>query len=299
MGRFIGIDEDGIMQIPKIVLPVDFSDRSIGAAQHAKALACRFHSEVHVVNVVDLRVWGMYGFTNDEPAADRFAPECKRFAQEQIEGYLDDELSGLKVKRVLLYGDPAREIVKYADSEQASLIVLPTHGLGPFRRFLLGSVTTKVLHDVHCPVWTGVHMEGPQKPMGFARILCALDPWSGDFSALSWAWQFGHPIGAQVRIVHALPGIYKSESIYFDDDIRRSMVALAEEQIRQAQERTGSKAEVEIVIGDAPAEVSRFAEAWNADLLVISRGVASAPLGRLRSRSYSFIRESPCPVVSV
>lgn len=287
------------MQLSKIVLPVDFSDRSIGAAQHAKALACRFQSEVHVVHVVDLRVLGLYGFANDEAAADRFAPGCKQFAQQNIENYLEDELSGLKVKRVLLYGDPAREIVHYAGAEEADLIVLPTHGFGPFRRFLLGSVTTKVLHDAHCPVWTGVHMEGPPKPAGFARILCALDPWNGDFSALAWAWQFGHVAGAQVRIVHVLPGIYKPDSIHFDDDIRRYVISMAEEQIRQAQQRTGSNAEVEILIGDAPAEVSRLSEAWNADLLVISRGVASAPLGRLRSRSYSFIRESPCPVVSV
>ena len=49
-------------------------------------------------------------------------------------GFLEDELRNLNVKRVLLYGDPAREIVKYAASEKVDLIVLPTHGYGPFRR---------------------------------------------------------------------------------------------------------------------------------------------------------------------
>ena len=101
---------------------------------NAKALACVFHSELHLLNVVDLRVYGMYGMGNDEDAATRFGMGCKQEAQENMGGFLEDELRNLNVKRVLLYGDPAREIVKYAASEKVNLIVLPTHGYGPFRR---------------------------------------------------------------------------------------------------------------------------------------------------------------------
>jgi hypothetical protein len=39
----------------------------------------------------------------------------------------------------------------------ADLVMLPTHELGPLRRFLLGSVAAKVLHDESAVVWTGVH----------------------------------------------------------------------------------------------------------------------------------------------
>ena len=37
---------------------------------------------------------------------------------------------------------------------------MPTHGLGKLRRFILGSVTAKVLHDLEAPVLTGAHVEG-------------------------------------------------------------------------------------------------------------------------------------------
>ena len=287
--------------LPKILLPVDFSGRSIGAAQEAKALACRFQSELHLVHVVDLRVYGMYGMGNDEAAAFQWVPICQEAAQHEMEGFLPDQLQNLNVKRVLLYGDPAREIVKYADSEKPDLIVLPTHGYGPFRRFLLGSVTAKVLHDAHCPVWTGVHMGGIPKTesISFGRILCALDPWDGDYSALSWAWQFGREIGGEIKIVHALAPIYAPGSFDFGEDIKRHMRAEAKSRIRDAQQSVGSNAEVEIVAGDTSKMVCAAADAWNADLLVIGRGVASEFLGRLRSRSYSIIRESPCPVVSI
>lgn len=89
------------------------------------------------------------------------------------------------------------------------------------------------------------------------------------------------------------------DSIYLDENIRTRAISMAEGQIRQAQECAASNAEVEILVGDAPAVVRDFVQEWNAHLLVISRGVASGPLGGLRSHSYSFVRESPCPVVSV
>src|SRR5688500_15081003 len=148
-----------MFRLPKILLPIDFSGRSIGAAQQAKALACRFRSELHMVHVVDLRVYGLYGMGNDEAAATEWVPGCQDAAQHEMDGFLPDDLGNLNIKRVLLYGDPAREIIKYAGAEKVDLIILPTHGYGPFRRFLLGSVTAKVLHDAQCPVWTGVHME--------------------------------------------------------------------------------------------------------------------------------------------
>jgi len=287
--------------ISKILLPVDFSGRSIGAAQYAKALACRFHSELHVVHVVDLRVYGIYGMGNDRSAAFEFAPGCQKEAEHEMDGFLPEELSTLNVSRVLLYGDPAHEIVKYADSEGVGLIVLPTHGHGPFRRFLLGSVTAKVLHDTGCPVWTGAHMQETPKieSVSFRRILCALDPWNGDHSALTWAWEFAQEAGGEVKIVHALPLLYATDSPYFGEDMKGQMASNAKAEIAKVQQLVGSQANVQIVAEEAPAAVSKAARDWKADILVISRGIATGFLGRLRSRSYAIIRNSPCPVVSV
>jgi hypothetical protein len=46
----------------------------------------------------------------------------------------------------------------------ADLIMMPTYGMGSFRRHLIGSVTAKVLHDVACPVWTAAHVETQRAP---------------------------------------------------------------------------------------------------------------------------------------
>jgi nucleotide-binding universal stress UspA family protein len=243
----------------------------------------------------------MYAMGSDDAGLAGYGPGYRDAVEDQLNRFLSDGVENLNVKRVLRCGDPAHEIAKYADSEKTGLIVMPTHGYGPFRRFLLGSVTAKVLHDADCPVWTGVHLEdcAARPAASFGRILCAVDPWDSDHKALAWAWEFGRETGGQVKIVYAVPPIYGPDSPHFDEDMKKHRIQQAEEEIFKAQSAVGSVADIEIRPGEAAPAVCAAAGEWDANLLVIGRGVASGFMGRLRSRSYSIIRESPCPVVSV
>ena len=47
---------------------------------------------------------------------------------------------------------PGEVIVKLADEEQATMIVMGTRGLGKVRRTIMGSVSDYVVHHAHCPV---------------------------------------------------------------------------------------------------------------------------------------------------
>jgi nucleotide-binding universal stress UspA family protein len=55
--------------------------------------------------------------------------------------------------------------------------MMSTHGYSPFRRLLLDSVTSKVLHDTACAVWTGAHVaQGPPAEwIKLGHIACAID----------------------------------------------------------------------------------------------------------------------------
>ena len=66
-------------------------------------------------------------------------------AEETLEQALRSELEGIAVTRLVLRGDPAEEIVNTASDQNAGLIVMSTFGTGMFYRYLLGSVTAKVL----------------------------------------------------------------------------------------------------------------------------------------------------------
>jgi nucleotide-binding universal stress UspA family protein len=62
------------------------------------------------------------------------------------------EEHGIPVQSEVVTGDPAGEIVAYADNHDVDLIVVGTRGRGAVSSALLGSVSQAVLHDAHRPV---------------------------------------------------------------------------------------------------------------------------------------------------
>ena len=82
-----------------------------------------------------------------------------KYIRRELQSFLSDELNGQVIKRDLVEGDPAAKIVNYAHENEVNLIMMPTHGYGPYRHFMFGSVTTKVLNHSDCPIWTEAHMK--------------------------------------------------------------------------------------------------------------------------------------------
>lgn len=301
MGTALVADPDEVLMpiISKILVPVAFSARCEGAAQYAEALACHFHSELTLLHVVAPvpTYWC--------PDAVVMSPEVTDEAVEQskaeLERFLGNGLKGISVVRIVEEGDPAQEIVEFAHSGKFDLIVMPTHGYGPFRRFLLGSVTAKVLHDADCPVWTGPHMETapPYPKISFRKILCALDLGPYSRTVLEWAWNFGREYGADLDVVHAIPTSTVSVGgFYFDPEWRTHVMNEARDRIAYLQEDVKAKGEILVETGEVAHVVKGAAEELHSDLVVIGRTHAGG-IGRLRANAYAIVREAPCAVAAI
>jgi nucleotide-binding universal stress UspA family protein len=291
--------------VAKIVFPVDFSERSDAAARWAAAFARKFDAELVMIHVVEPVQYLLGTLEFGAGALDSFHTELVTESRGRLRSYLREELAQVRLRRVLVEGDPALRIVEFAHQEDAGLIMMPSHGLGPFRRFILGSVTAKVLHDAHIPVWTGVHMENTPAPEHIAirQVLCAVDLGPHSSPTLKWAASFAAENGAQLTIAHAVPGIEARPARYFDAELSQMLRREARQQIDQLKTEAGVDGQVCLGAGEA-AEVVRYAaEQHRADLVVIGRGsaagIAGSASGRLRTHAYSIIRQSPCPVVSV
>jgi nucleotide-binding universal stress UspA family protein len=279
-----------------ILLPVDFSERSIGAAHCAKALASRFRSQITLLHVLASAPYE----SGLEAGGGIMLAELLRNRTEQatrdLDGFLAGEWGDLDVRRVLLEGDPATRIVEFAHQQPAGLIIMPTHGYGPFRRFILGSNTAKVLHDADCPVWTGVHM--PESPAAAAiplrRVLCAVDLGSQSEKTYAWAAWLAGEFQAHLTLMHAMASTSESE-ISWRAQIRETV----EEEFARLQTAVGVPADILIEAGEPARVVCSAANRTHADVLVIGRGSAAGVFGRLRTNAYALIRQSPCPVVSV
>jgi nucleotide-binding universal stress UspA family protein len=203
----------------------------------------------------------------------------------ELDDYDQADLSGLHVKRVVVTGDPAASIAEFAHREKPDLIVMPTHGYGPFRRFLLGSVTAKILHDVEAPVWTGAHLQKTSATWNrIGRVICAIELRTAE-PALVWARDFGSEFEAELLVVHAVREAEPEDQ--------------AREYIRCLQRKLSVPGEILIEKGDPAQVVQAAANRRKADVVVIGRSPREGVLGRLRPNAYSIVRDAPCPVVSV
>jgi nucleotide-binding universal stress UspA family protein len=283
----------------RILFPIDFSDRCTAAVPSVQAMVKRFGSELTVLHVVDL-----------PPAAGIGPPEAAAWAtlintdglresgKIGLERFIAREFAGTQVKSASSEGDPATAIVDYAREHAAELIMIPTSGVGRFRRMLVGSVTAKVLHDTPIPVWTGVHSEeiAAHPPDRWKHALCALGDDARDLPTLRWAAEFGREQKLDVRLVHAVVGAAGCED---NPSLTEFLFNIARDRIDKLQAEAGTDFEVCLHGGKVGSMVHYAAMGHSADIVVIGRGVIQEPFGRLRSGAYEIVREAPCPVISV
>src|SRR6204780_2830637 len=192
--------------VERMLFPLDFSERSRAAAPVARSVAQSRKSKVVLLhalqpppplyagmNTVYPEVYDFEGLTAD--------------LREEVQKFADAELPKIDVTCVVETGDPASVIMEYTENEKISLIAMPTHGYGTFRRALLGSVTAKVLHDANVPVWTDAHTPEPShrahpKPR---YILCALDLKAESRHTLEFAVELAAESDATIEILHVAP----------------------------------------------------------------------------------------------
>lgn len=290
-----------MFSMKRILTPVDFSERSICAARYAHSLARHFGSDVVLLHVLPPPHYEFSSMEVSGSVINELLEARTAQVRRELDSFLKTELPDLNAERVLLEGDPAGEIIKFARQQHADLIVVPTHGYGTFRRFILGSVTAKILHDADCPVWTGVHLEEGPGAGGtdFATIMIAVDLGPQSEKAMAWAAGMASSYQSRLILVHAPPRVEGQSGEYHDQEWRQHLADEAKAEIEKLLGKVPFGVEVMIECGDAPEVICSAAKQVQADLLVIGRGSAAGVFGRLRANAYSIIRQSPCPVVSV
>ncbi len=290
-----------MFQMKHVLFPVDFSSRCRGAARLLDALHNEFQPEVTLLHVLppphlEYTMADLGGGLIQDYTAARLTQVKK-----DLEYFLDDELRHYSVRRVLLEGDPARKLIEFAHDNRVDLVVMPTHGYGGFRRFMLGSVTAKVLHDADCAVLTGVHMEDVPEPeqVHVRTVSAALDLGDASCKVLKWASEFAKACNAVLRVFHVTPSVEGMSGEFFEPNWRERFATEAQRRILDVMESGGIQAEVHIENGDVALGVCHLAKETTTDVLVIGRGSTAGVFGRIRAHAYGIIRQSPCPVVSV
>ena len=144
-------DDGAVATTDSILLPTDGSAPAEAAARRGLDLATALEATVHLISIVDSSPDGTLGFLSDDGSPD----DLLERASDHLAALADDARDrGLEFVTVTTVGDPAEEIVSYADAEGIDAIAMGVTGRGGFERFLMGSVADEVLRTATVPVLT-------------------------------------------------------------------------------------------------------------------------------------------------
>ena len=138
----------------KILFATDFSESSEHAFEYALALAQQFNSRLiilHVINEpVDLR-----GFYVPHVSFENLEKEIEEGAQKMMSKFCSTHIQDFSnFETAIVSGIPFEEILKRAEADQVSFIVLGTQGRSGIDHLLFGSTAERVVRKAVCPVVT-------------------------------------------------------------------------------------------------------------------------------------------------
>jgi nucleotide-binding universal stress UspA family protein len=282
----------------KILFPVDYSAPCQGLIPYVAEMSSHFDAELTVAHAyapMTLIANSELLITDPELQAKAHALEEDRVRQFACQAF-----PGQKFQAIAELGEPGGVIDRLAQQQRADLVVIATRGHGTMRRFLLGSITAKVLHDVSAAVWTGVGAELVDHPVRipYQSIVCALDDSQEAESVLRAASSIATAYRAKLWILHVVPTPPAYPDVDFEEHTKQ-LTEASQFRLRELKAKLGVDAPHTVVDALLADGIHQEIVRRKADLLVTGRGHSIGTFSRLWSHLYSIIRDSPCPVLSV
>jgi len=296
-----------MLDIRRILCPVDFSEASKHALDHAVMIAGWYRARITALHVRHP------AFLVEPPILFAEVGATSMGTLEEVETRLHQWLSpvraaGIASEVMALDGNnPAARITEIAQRIEADLIVLGTHGRSGFERLLLGSVTEKVVRTVQCPVITVPPPSVATSTLPFKRVICGVDFSEPSMAALRFAMSLAKESNSSITLLHVLefpPATDLLSTMPFDmanyrvavqEDATRRLVDLLTEDVR-----TWCQPETRIAHGKPYEEILGAATECRADLIVLGvHGRNGLDLMLFGSTTNQVMRRATCPVLTV
>lgn len=285
-----------------VLCPVDFSDVSQHALDHAAAIAHRDHARLTVLYVfANLPAMDVPPLVLTPADRRRILVDLQRMTA-KLPADVRPDLRIQEAERV-----PRTILAEQADLG-ADLLVLGTHGRSGVQRFVLGSVTEKVIRKATCPtlvVPPRAPDVPPDVPVRLSRILCPVDFSESSLKAFARACSMAAETGARMTVLSTVDIGYelRDSAMLANVDVQSLTNAAEAEARRRLAELIRDHAEavdVVVTVGTAHHDVLERAAQERSDLIVMGvHGRGAVDLALFGSTTHHVIRGATCPVLIV
>ncbi len=303
------------MTLRRILCPIDFSEVSSHALEHAVGLARTAGARLTVLHVVHplMPRTGM-GRLN-AAAAPLTDPAALQEPRDRVDAACR-QAGGADVAvdiAVVAADQPAHAILEQAAAQSADLVVMGTHGTGGFQHLLLGSVAEKVLRRAACPVLT-VPQQAQNASAGiFMRVLCAVDFSECSLAAMTAAAAMAAQPAASLTLLHVVEWPWHEPPVPSMDgvppaqaqavlDYHRYLEASAGERLAAlaASALPGRDVLTCVRFGTPYTELLDAAQEGRAEIIVLGvRGRSALDVGFFGSTANQAVRRATCPVLTI
>jgi nucleotide-binding universal stress UspA family protein len=301
-----------MVEIRHVLCPVDFSDFSRRALDHAIALAKWYGSRLSVLYVYHVPTAGMaLSSLRVAPAAEAvmLSPGDREQLRQQLRTFTPaDAVKNVPVEFVVAEGNVATEIL--AEAQRADMLVLGTHGRSGFEHLVLGSVAEKVVRKADCPVMTIPRAASDAVkaiPALFHHIIAGVDLSDVSLQALKYAMSLAEETDAHLTVLRVVEvprelAEWAAESEEGKGYVER-WTASASTRLHGLipdDARVYCHIEERIETGQAYGEILRVAAEQSAGLIVIgAHGHGVLDRMFFGSTAQHVVRQAVCPVLTL
>ena len=291
----------------KILIPLDGSELAEVALPYAEDLAAKLDSELILIHLSE---------SKDDPYMHMYKvymDKMLEITKERIKQHAHlTKDNSIKVSFAMCIGNPAEEILNYAENKDVGLIIMATHGKSGIKRWTLGSVADKVMTATKKPIMlvraTGASEDIRSKGV-LHNVLLPLDGSAESEKVVPYIEDLASKLKLEVILFQAISLVYPT---YTADAF--AYVSYSEQQMESIKDSTisylqkvglqlqakGISTKTDVRIGSAADEIINYADEIKADLVAMTTHGRSG-IGRwlFGSNAIRVIRAGNTPLMLV
>ena len=280
----------------QILFPTDGSEPVASVLEYAQ-IASKHEATIDVFNVVDTSHDSLSGMQDD--VDDTLEQEGTEIVNEAAQRATEH---GIDVVSEVLHGDPYEAIVEYSTQSGIELMMMPTHGRRGLQRFLLGSVTERLINTADVPV---IAVNPGTQPLTYPsqELLVPTDGSRGSELAVSEGVALANATGATLHVLHVVetgslgPDV---RSLVKEEELTTRADEIIAAAIETAEAATVDSVESEIEFGVPSKEIRNYIDAHDIDFAILgTHGKTDFSRYMMGGVSAKIVRTSPVPVMWV